>query len=323
MACSKYTLTNTGSTLINFSYQRCDDSLWDYQVELLPNQTKNIWVINGTYTIAPSFKNSVVLVNDGVFPPVFVTPTPTQTPTVTPTITPTPSTTAPETATPTPSVTATLTPSPTEPIRYEQDSICHDESDAADACDCPGVATVWTDGPTLSASTVMFSDPSGPNTGNPEGWYVQGGSIYEVATNCGPGCTTGATITYLGDCGATPTPTNTVTPTPTPTNTETPTPTVTPTNTETPSPTPTETQTLFSYNLGQDVMFQATACSNFPGGTTFYTEKLFENLTNGDFIYTDSELSTIYGYDGFVSNGSFSVYYNSNSGGIQGTPGAC
>ena len=48
MACSKYILTNTGSTLVNFSYRRCDDSLWDYQVELLPNQTKNIWVINGT-----------------------------------------------------------------------------------------------------------------------------------------------------------------------------------------------------------------------------------------------------------------------------------
>ena len=69
MACSKYTLTNTGSTSVNFSYKRCDDTLWDYQVELLPNQVKNIWVINGTYTVAPSFKGLISLINDGAFPP--------------------------------------------------------------------------------------------------------------------------------------------------------------------------------------------------------------------------------------------------------------
>jgi hypothetical protein len=69
MACSKYTLTNTGSTSVNFSYRRCDDSMWDYQVELTPNQVKNIWVIDGTYTVAPSFNTSISLINDGVFPP--------------------------------------------------------------------------------------------------------------------------------------------------------------------------------------------------------------------------------------------------------------
>jgi len=91
MACSKYTLTNTGSTIVNFSYRRCDDSLWDYQVELLPNQTKNIWVIDGTYTVAPAFKNIISLVNQGVFPPISATntPTPSNTQTPSPTITPT------------------------------------------------------------------------------------------------------------------------------------------------------------------------------------------------------------------------------------------
>jgi hypothetical protein len=69
MACSKYTLTNTGSTSVNFSYQRCDDTVWDYQIELTPNQVKNIWVIDGTYTVAPLFKTSISLINDGVFPP--------------------------------------------------------------------------------------------------------------------------------------------------------------------------------------------------------------------------------------------------------------
>jgi hypothetical protein len=131
MDCSKYTLTNTGSTLVNFSYRRCDDSMWDYQVELLPNQTKNIWVIDGTYTVAPSFKNLIYLVNQGAFPPLSATNTPTPsntqtpTPTVTPTITssntPTPTVTSSNTSTPTPTVTptvtstntSTLTPTPT------------------------------------------------------------------------------------------------------------------------------------------------------------------------------------------------------------------
>jgi hypothetical protein len=44
--------------------------MWEYQVELTQNQTKNIWLIDNSYSIAPLFEPSVVLVNDGVFPPV-------------------------------------------------------------------------------------------------------------------------------------------------------------------------------------------------------------------------------------------------------------
>jgi hypothetical protein len=292
MACSKYTLTNTGTTVVNFSYRRCEDSMWDYQVELLPNQLKNIWVIDGTYTVASSFKNSIVLVNGGAFPPTGPTPTPTPTPPVTPSNTPTPSVTATPTGTaavtptptttstptasetatltptptethtptptasltptttptvtptntssvtPTPSVTATITPSPTEPIRYEHDNICHSEFNGTSVCDCTQTATVWTDQPTISGSTVMFSDPSGPNTGNPEGWYAEDGIIYVVATDCGIGCTTGSTISVDGNCGVTPTPTVTQTPTNTPTTTVTPTATITATPTLTRTPTP-------------------------------------------------------------------------------------
>ena len=111
MACSKYTLTNTGSTIVNFSYRRCDDSFWDYQVELAQNETKNIWVIDGTYTVASSFRGSIVLANAGSFPPTSVTPTNTPTQTPTPTNTTTPTNTASNT--PTPSVTATGTGTPT------------------------------------------------------------------------------------------------------------------------------------------------------------------------------------------------------------------
>lgn len=113
MACSKYTLTNTGSTIVNFNYRRCDDSMWEYQVELYPNQTKNIWLINNTYSIAQLYQGSVVLVNNGVFPPLYPSPTPTMTPSVTPTNTPTPSVTATNTGTPTQTPTNTETPTPT------------------------------------------------------------------------------------------------------------------------------------------------------------------------------------------------------------------
>ena len=87
MACSKYILTNTGSTIVTFNYQKCEDTQWQYQVELEPNQTKTIWFINNTYFAALQFQNSIVITNEGDFPP---TPTPSSTPSMTPTPTPTP-----------------------------------------------------------------------------------------------------------------------------------------------------------------------------------------------------------------------------------------
>jgi hypothetical protein len=67
MACSKYTITNTGSTIVNFNYRRCDDSLWEYQVELLPSQTKNVWLINDTYSTA--YYNNIEIVDIESYPP--------------------------------------------------------------------------------------------------------------------------------------------------------------------------------------------------------------------------------------------------------------
>jgi hypothetical protein len=114
MACSKYTLTNTGSTSVNFNYRRCDDSMWEYQVNLDPNQTKNIWLIDGTYSIAQPFLTNLVLVNNGSFP-FPVTPIPTATP-VTPTPTPTLTGSTP-TATPVEPTATPVTPTatPVEP----------------------------------------------------------------------------------------------------------------------------------------------------------------------------------------------------------------
>lgn len=127
MACSKYTLTNTGTTIVNFNYRRCDDAMWEYQIELNPGQTKNIWLINGTYSVAPSFRGLIDLVDLGVFPVVSATqtPTPTSTPTSTPSSTPqitptsTPTPTSTSTPTPTPSSTPpTPTPTPSNDLTY-------------------------------------------------------------------------------------------------------------------------------------------------------------------------------------------------------------
>ena len=183
------------------------------------------------------------------------TTTPTQTPTNTSTTTQTPTNTetsiVSSTPTTTPTNTPTITPSPTEPIRYVFASICHSETNSGVSCNCPGPATIWGNNPVFSASTAFFSDPSGPNTGDPVGWYAIDGIEYQLSSGCGPGCTTGATIISTSICPVTPTPTptNTETPTQTPTNTETPTQTpsptasigLTPTSTETQTPTPTTT----------------------------------------------------------------------------------
>jgi len=190
MACSKYTLTNTGTTSINFNYRRCDDSMWEYQVNLDPNQTKNIWLINGTYQVAQLFAPSVNLINDGVYP---LTPTPTPTTTPTPTVTPTP-TQPPLTSTPTPTITATNTTTPTP------------------------TATV-TPTNTVTPTSTLTPTPSVTPTLTPTA------SITPTLT---PTNTVTPTITPTNTETPTQTPTNTVTPSITPTNTPTPshTPTV-------------------------------------------------------------------------------------------------
>jgi hypothetical protein len=251
MACSKYSLTNTGTTLTNFNYRRCDDTMWQYQVSLEPNQTKNIWLIDDTYST--SFITGIVLTNEGVFPPVNVTPTPssssipvtpTTTPTNTPTVTQTPSAsatigltpTATQTTTPTPTTTPTNTPTVTQ---------------------------------TPSASATIGLTPTATETTTPTPTVTQTNTPTNTET---PTNTT----------------TNTETTTPTPTATETPTNTptasVTPTNTQTPSVTPTLTQTPTSTNLSSITTYSISGCTNLnvlvvdlgpgfivPGDVNYYT----------------------------------------------------
>ena len=238
MACSKYILTNTGTTIVTFNYQRCDDALWQYQVELLPSETKNIWLLDNTYSSA--FPNRIVLTNQGTFPFTSPTPTPsitasptptpsitasataTQNPTPTPTITPTntqtPTTTTTLTASPTTTTTPTNTPTPTEtdtPARYTF-VCCHSESSAIEACSCVGTATIFGDNATFGDNTQFYGCENGscPEV-NLTGWYTNGGAVYELNSS-------GLVLGFSG-CS--------VTPTPTPTNTATPTATQTPTPT--------------------------------------------------------------------------------------------
>jgi hypothetical protein len=106
MACKKYTLTNTGSTIQYFSYRKCDDNQTQSQVSLKPGRRKNIWLVDGSYSSVSTDSPSVT---SQVFP---VTPSNTRTPTQTPTQTPTPTQT--KTQTPTPTQTKTQTPTPSQ-----------------------------------------------------------------------------------------------------------------------------------------------------------------------------------------------------------------
>ena len=243
MACSKYTLTNTGTTVINFNYRRCDDAMWQYQIELYPNETKNIWLMNNTFSIAPLFNTSIVLTDEGVFPPVYATPTPTPTPSITPSITPTQTTTA--TVTPTnsgtPAETPTNTPTP-NPTSTPTATL--------------GLTPTATETQTPTPTETVTGTPAETPTNTPTN--TQTGTPAETPTNTPTNTQTGTpdvTPTPSTTIGATPTSTETQTPTPTATVTETPTNTPTntqtgtaavtptPTNTETPTPTVTQTQT--------------------------------------------------------------------------------
>lgn len=257
MACSKYSLTNTGTTVINFNYRRCDDAMWQYQVELYPNQTKTIWLMDNTYSIAPLYDDSITLVDEGVFPPIYPTPTATPSPTVTPsntaTQTPTPSITASQTQTPTitPTQTGTpnVTPSPTAtvgatPTATETQTPTPTQTNTG----TPNVTPTSTTTPT----TTITASPTETETPTPTPTNTGTSAVTPTPTNTGtpavtptPSTTIGATPTQTETQTPTPTTTLTETPTNTPTQTQTGTPDVTstPTNTGTPTPTPTVTGT--------------------------------------------------------------------------------
>jgi len=309
MACSKYTLTNTGSTIVNFSYRKCDDSMWEYQVELLPEQSKNIWLVDNTFSIPESFSQIVSLDNQGAFPPISATATPSPTPNVTPTptgtagVTPTPSVTASLTPTttagptPTPTVTSTSTPTPTQ-SRYSFAS--YFGSNPNEACASFSAVTIYGDNALFDNNTTFYNSAVGPVTTDMSGFYSYNSQVTEVGSN-------GVQIGGFSSCSVVPTPT----------------PTSTPTSTSTPTPTP--TRSLYVYSLGYDASSASTACSDFASSPiTLYAPLSGGTGPNiGETLYSDSGL-TVTAPNGYYSNGTAWYQITGGSGVITSSdPNGC
>jgi hypothetical protein len=111
MSCIKCTLSNLTDKIIVINYQECSNLIWEYNVEIFPNQTINVWHTDGSLSsVNLNLLNPVC----SVFPPTPpISPTPSSTPSETGTPTPTPTNTSSETPTPTPTNTSSQTPTPT------------------------------------------------------------------------------------------------------------------------------------------------------------------------------------------------------------------
>ena len=217
MACKKYTLSNTGTTVEFFTYRRCDDGQTISQVSLKPGQRKNIWLLDNSYAVAGSMPDPVII--SQVFP---ITPSNTRTPTPTQTNTPTNTPTKTSTQTPTQTPTNTTTPSQT-----------------------PSQTATQTQTPSQTATRTMTPTQTASQTATPSQTTTQTQTPSQTTTQTQtptPSLTVGLTQTQTPSQTATPSVTTTTTPTvtrtQTPTKTQTPTVTTTPTNTATPTQTP-------------------------------------------------------------------------------------
>jgi hypothetical protein len=221
--------------------------MWQYQIELYPNETKNIWLMDDTFSIAPLYITNLILVDNGIFPPVYVTPTPTPTPSVTPSNTPTQTTTpsVTPTNTGTPPVTPTSTSTPTN---------TQTNTGTPNATSTPtatlGLTPTATETQTPTPTNTQTGTPAETPTNTPTN--TQTGTPAETPTNTPTNTQTGTpaetptntpTNTQTGTPNVTPTPSTTIGATPTQTETQTPTPTLTPTTTTTLTATPTNTGT--------------------------------------------------------------------------------
>lgn len=191
MACSKYILTNTGSTIVTFNYRRCDDGLWEYQVELEPNQVKNIWLVDNTYSSA----NVTIVVSDqGAFPPAGATPTPTPTPTNTPTVTKTPTNTPTVTQTPTdtPSETPTQTPTSTAGVTPTPTS-------TAEVTPTPSATATNTPTTTPTGTSVVTPTPTNTCTMTPTPTSARFSFNVGSGSTINEACTSGVVGAIFGD----------------------------------------------------------------------------------------------------------------------------
>jgi hypothetical protein len=244
--------------------------MWQYQIELYPNETKNIWLMDDTFSIAPLYNTNLILEDNGVFPPVYVTPTPTPTPSVTPSNTPTQTTTP--SVTPTQTTTATATPTNTSTPTNTQTNTGTPNTTSTPTATL-GLTPTATETQTPTPTNTQTGTPSETPTNTPTN--TQTGTPAETPTNT-------PTNTQTGTPDVTPTPSTTIGATPTQTETQTPTPTLTPTTTttltatvtETPTNTPTNTQT------GTAAVTPTPTNTETPTPTVTQTQTPTETLSN-------------------------------------------
>jgi len=120
MNCCKYTIKNTSNTIANVNFKKCDDKVWYYEFSVKPNEIKEIWLEQ--YSYSTEFKSIKTLSTDCSYTDTIPSPTHSGTPPATPTQTVTPTHTTTPTYTPThtttPSVTPTFTPTPSTTFPY-------------------------------------------------------------------------------------------------------------------------------------------------------------------------------------------------------------
>lgn len=264
MACSYCSLTNNGGGIVYFNYMECEDSQWQYQVELEPGQTKYIWLYNGTLHYAPIYSTSIIQ-NCSQFPPVSASATPPVTPTMTPTPSITPSQTATPTVTPTNTATNTTTPTNTPtnsgtptptPTRARVAFLVCSAATSYQACGCSSGSnnvTLYGNNSNFDQCTQFFTGPTNLVPAGP-GFISYNNAFTELDSS--------GNIVGGYDLCVTQTPTPTQSVTPTNTTTPTNTPTVTPTNTTTPTNTPTPTRSYYQYIVGTGATY-VDACNNY------------------------------------------------------------
>jgi len=303
--------------------------MWDYQVELTPGQTKNIWLINGTFAISPVYSSIISLVNQGPFPPISETATPTPTSTTTPTATPTPSVTA--TNTPTSSQTSTPTPTNTQtPTNTATPTNTPTNTPSGTPTNTPTVTAEVTATPTTTSTPTSTPTPTSPfqsfnvysgitsNAACEAGVSVTiyafnslfdqntqfyttstGGVTYDMAgfysngTSVTQLASNGSQLGIFTLCSALVTPTPTITQT----STSTPTPTVT--------QTPTSTFAWYTYSLGTGATAN-NACIAFSAST----QTIYGSISGGvgpnvgEYLYESTARPLVDVVpNGFYSNG--------------------
>ena len=216
MGCCKYTLKNKGSQIANFNFLKCDDSVWYYEFDLYPEEIKEVWLYDGSYST--EFKTIEILQKDCNFNIPSITRTVTPTPSITASVTQTP------TQTPTNTITSTITNTPTNTA-----------SNTATQTNTPTPDLT----PTMTPTNTITSTKTPTQTQTVT-------KTQTMSSTMTPTITTTMTPTQTQTSTKTPTPTKTSTTTPTPTKTSTTTPTPTLTNTPTITPTLTPTATITS-----------------------------------------------------------------------------